>query len=463
MSLTRELVAELWEWDLTDFDDADLLAVRNLFLDHVAAAAWGSTIEAGRIVREHAAHDVGGTGPPLAVIGTSLELPAVAAAMANAVAAACFEFDDTHTAGSLHPGAVIFPAAMAAATLAGSDRATFVRAVVIGYEVMCRVGRAVNPHAHRARHFHPTSTTGHFGAAAAASVCAGLDVDTTVAALTLAGTAAGGNMQFVLEGGWTKQVHPAFAVQRGISGALLAARGFPGVKDPIGGPRAFLESQSEAPRPDALLDGLGAQPREVRRTGIKPYPSCRNTQSPLDALLRLRHQHGLVADDVRSVEFGLIAPALPTIFLPPERRRRPRTLADAQFSMPYVAAVALTDGRVGLEQFRAERILDPSLQPLMDAVDCVHDPALDARYPAHWPAWARVTTTDGTSVETTVEHPRGDPENPLADTDLAAKLTDLTAHCFAPERRDRLWAEASALRSDDPLSALLEPLSGDED
>ena len=461
MSLTRSLVEELWQWCRDEPDDADLRAVRQLLLDHVAVATFGSRVPAGARFREHVMHDLGGGGgPTLPIVGTTARTSAVHAAMANSVAAACFEFDDTHTAGSLHPGSVVFPAAMAAAAISGCDRRTFVWSVIVGYEVMCRVSRALDPHAHRARHFHPTATAGHFGAAAAAAVCLDLDVDGAVAALTLAGTAAGGSMQFVEEGGITKQVHPAFAVQRGVTGAQLAARGFPGVADPIGGRRAFLAAQSGEPKPERLLADLGTARHEIRNTGIKPYPSCRNTQSPLDALLALIARHGLTAHDVQSITFGLIKPGIATVFEPPARRRRPMSLADAQFSMPFVAAVALVDGQVGVAQFEPERITDPALHPLMDRVSCVHDPALDDRYPAQWPAWVRAETTAGTQLQSSVEHPRGDPENPLSDAELDRKVADLTAGIFDDDARHRLWNEVADGSGRRPVGPLLDATAG---
>ena len=209
-------------------------------------------------MRDHVREDLARTGAvTLPLIGTGQRCSAVEAAMANAVAASCYEFDDTHTAGSTHPGSVIFPAALAAAVITGCDERRFVSAVYAGYEVMCRVARAVNPHAHRARHFHPTSTTGHFGAAAAAAVCLDLDLDRAVAAISLAGTVAGGSMQFRVEGAVMKQLHPAYAVQRGVQGALLAARGFPGLTDPLGGERGFFAGQSEEPQARAAARGHG--------------------------------------------------------------------------------------------------------------------------------------------------------------------------------------------------------------
>jgi 2-methylcitrate dehydratase PrpD len=428
-------------------------------LDHIGVAAWGSASPVATTMREHVLADLGrNTGARLPIIGTGDDCSAVEAAMANAVAAACYEFDDTHTAGSAHPGAVIFPAALAAATIAGCDERRFLAAVYAGYEVMCRVARAVNPHAHRARHFHPTSTTGHFGAAAAAAVCLGLDLDQAVAALALAGTVAGGSMQFLVEGAITKQLHPAYAVQRGVQGALLARRGFPGLADPIGGARGFLAAQSEAPRPERLLAGLGVDPPEVTRTGVKPYPSCRNTQSPVGALFGLLARHSVVAADVESVTVGLIRPGLATVWEPPARTRRPKTLADAQFSMPYVAAVLILDGRLGTEQFDPARYADPAVVALMDRVSCVSDPLLDERYPAEWPAWVEIRTRAGDVLRGAADQPTGDPGNPLSDAELTAKFTDLTRLRYTEGQRAAITDAVAALPKSGVLAGLLADL-----
>jgi 2-methylcitrate dehydratase PrpD len=461
-SITRSLLEPLLGWHAGAMPDA-AHAVRSLLLDHIGVAAWGSRSEVAATVRAHATEDLArAVGPELPIFGTGQRCSAVEAAMANAVAAACFEFDDTHTAASAHPGAVIFPAALAAAAIARSggeaqcDGERFMTAVCVGYEVMCRVARAANPHAHRARHFHPTSTTGHFGAAAAAAVCLGLSLDQAVAAVSLAGTVAGGSMQFLVEGAVTKQLHPAYAVQRGVQAALLARRGFPGLADPIGGARGFLAAQSEDPRPERLLAGLGASPAEITRCGVKPYPSCRNTQSPVDALFALLGEHAVPADQVEHLTFGLIRTGLATVWDPPERRRRPRTLADAQFSMPFVAAVVLLDGRLEPGQFQAERYTDPAVVALMDRVDCVADPALDARYPASWPAWAQVTTVSGQRFRAETEHPRGDPENPLSEAELTAKFDSLTGHCYDPARRSGLRGAVEDLPDGDALETIME-------
>jgi 2-methylcitrate dehydratase PrpD len=438
-SVTRTLLRQVVEIGARTPDDATLGAIRSLLLDHVGVAVWGSRSDVAVTMSDHVRRDLHrASGAVLPILGTGLRASAVEAAMANAVASACYEFDDTHTASSSHPGSVVLPAALAATALAGGDEHRLVAGIYAGYEVMCRVSRAANPHAHRARHFHPTSTAGYFGAAAAAAVCLGLDLDATVAAVSLSGTVAGGSMQFLPEGAITKQLHPAYAVQRGVQAALLAARGFPALDDVLGGSRGFLVAQSNDPRPERLLEGLGSAPAEVTQTGIKPYPSCRNTQSAAGALLELfsagRHGGPVRAEDVEAITVGLIGPGLTTVWNPPERTRRPESLADAQFSMPFVAAVIATDGQLGSAQFAPHKYADPAILALMDRVECVHDATLDARYPASWPAWVEVRTTTGETLRVEVEHPRGDPANPMTQTELHAKFADLARPSLGEER-----------------------------
>ena len=462
--MTRDLMTHILETAPSRSRGMARSAIATLFLDHIGVTAWGSDSPVATIMREHVLDDLSRSrtaAPTLPVIGTPTSCSATEAAMANAVASSCFEFDDTHTPGSAHPGSVIFPAAMAAAAISGCSQDIFLAAVYAGYEVMGRLARAVNPHAHRARHFHPTSTTGHFGAAAAAAVCFGLDLDRSVTALSLAGTVAGGSMQFLPEGAITKQLHPAYAVQRGVQAAQLAARGFPGLSDPIGGTRGFLAGQSEDPRPERLLADLDTAIPEIMQTGIKPYPSCRNTHSPASALFDLLNENRFVAADIDSITVGLIKPGLATVWEPSQRTRRPQTLADAQFSMPYVAAVSVLDRALGTAQFDVGRFSDPQVCALMDRVSCVSDPHLDERYPREWPSWVQITLNDGTTLRAEASHPKGDPANALTRDEVVAKFDDLTRHRYSPAARASIIATVDGLTGPDTLDTVFATFGGD--
>lgn len=459
MSITRSLVERVHEIGFDDLGPEDLEALRALLLDHLSVAARGAQTDSARAAQAF----VGGlevTGAKrIPLIGTQAAAPPAIGSLVNAVAGHSIEYDDLHTASSTHPGVVVFPAALGAAVLADADAIGFLRAATVGYEVMCRVGRAAGPAAQYRRHYHPTATCGHLGAAAAAASAFDLDVDATCSAIGIAATMASGSMQFLEDGSWTKRLHPGLAARAGIQAAQLARAGFEGGKDGIGGPRAFLSMMSDEPRPELALADHGSL--ELRQTSLKAHTCCRYKQGPIDALLAIRQEHKLEAADVASIRVGLVTAGMDIIA--GEAKRRPQNVVDAQFSMPYGAAVALCDGRADLAQYRAERLADADLLTLMDRVECVADPGLDAVYPARWPAWAEVKTRDGRCLRAEVPDPKGDPSNPLDTEERREKFDALCAPVYSAGRRDALWAAAEGLGEAGSLKALIDllPTEGD--
>ena len=441
-----------------DLTELDLVAVRSLLLDNLGVAANGSTTDSGRSMQRFAMAAGEGSAP---IIGTNFTAEPLRAAMANAVAAHSIEYDDVHNAASNHPGVAVIPAALAAAQIAGADAQQFLLGVVVGYEVMCRVGRAVNPPAHYARHFHPTGTTGHFGAAAAAGSIFSLDSQEMISALGIAGTMAAGSMEFLIDGAWTKRLHPAQAARNGTEAALMASHGFRGTDDAIGGVRAFLAGYSSDPRPKEILSDWGERPLEVQNTSIKAHTCCRYKQGPIDALLQIRSNHDLDPSDVESITIGLLSVAEDIVWEPVAAKRRPTTVVDAQFSMPYGAAVALRDGRASLAQYDGSLFDDPVVLDLMDATECVIDTELDLSYPQQWRSWAEVITKDGRRLRVGIDDPKGDPTNPLTAQELRAKFDDITIPVFSSSRQDAVALAVRGLAESSTLTDLHSVLPSD--
>ncbi len=458
MSLTRELAVLTSTIDESSLQQEDIDATQQLLLDHLGCAANGSTTESA-IVAQRWAAGIGALGSPLPVIGTPEMLPGLQASLANAVASHSIEYDDVHNAGSLHPAVVVFPAAFAAASLNGAEPEKLLVAVVRGYEVMCRVGRAAYPPGHYARNFHPTATAGTFGAAAAAGYILDLDETQLVQALGLAATMASGSMQFLVDGSWTKRLHPAMAARDGIDAAMLAAAGYVGGDDGIGGPRGFLRSYSSEPHEDLLLADWGTSPREVVNTSIKAHTCCRYKQGPIDALLKIRQEHQVLPADVTEIVIGLPSTAMEIVAEPHDEKVRPMSVVDAQFSMPFGAALALTHGRAGLDEYVESMLGDPAIVELMGVTHCQADPEIDKYYPEEWRAWARVTTKSGSVFEARVDSPKGDPANPFTPEELRAKFDVITGHCWGAEQQQLVAEACNAFGAPGSFAALLDALT----
>lgn len=410
-----------------------------LLRDYLGVALGGAPAESTVALRRGlAALGLRGDGT---VFGATERLPAPHAALVNGAAAHALEMDDTHQGGSIHLGASVFSAALAAAELADASGARVLRAAVAGYEVAARLAEALGPAAHYARGFHPTGTCGAFGAAAAAGVVLGLDENALTAALGVAGSQAAGSMEFLADGTWTKRLHPGWAASAGLHAAAFAAAGFRAPATIVEGRFGVLHAYSDGARTEPLL---GAAELAVMRTSIKPHACCRYMQGPIDAVLTLREQHAIAPDTVARIEVGVLAAAAPIIAEPAAAKQRPGSVVDAQFSLPFGVAVALVRGSASADDFVLAALTDETIRSLMERVTAVRDPALDAVYPRVWPSWVRIHLRDGRILATHVDHPHGDPENFLDDAELDAKFRRLAAGALPADGVARLSAEISA-------------------
>jgi len=391
-------------------------------------------------------------------VGAGVDAAAEWAALANGTSAHALELDDVTTESSLHPGVVVIPAALALAEEVGAAAGDFLQAVVAGYEVVLRVGNALNPGSAYARGFHPTGVAGVFGAATAAGCLLGLDAEGLAGALGIAGTMASGSLEYLADGSWTKRLNAGWAAHAGIVAARLAAAGFTAPASVLEGRLGFLHGYTDAPRPERLLADLG-EPLQIMRVSIKPYACCRYNHGLIDCVLALARQHAIAAEDVARVRLGVLSGGALLVADPIEAKRRPENVVDAQFSAPFAAAVALVHGSAGLSAYSLDSVRDPAIRSLMARTECYSDPALDAPYPERWPAAAEIELRDGRTVGTRVEYATGEPENPVPRDGLVAKFHDLVSPILggtvADALADCVLALGEAESGLDRLSALL--------
>jgi len=400
-----------------------------LLLDYLGVTIAGAVEESSVVLRRGLA-SLGTTGAAT-VIGTAERMAPPHAALANGAAAHAIEMDDTHLGGSIHLGASVFSAALAAAELRPVSGELLLRAAVAGYEVAARLAVAADPAAQYRRGFHPTGTCGAFGAAAAAGVVLGLDVDGLTAALGVAGSQAAGSMEFLADGAWTKRLHPGWAASAGLHAAALAGAGFRAPATIVEGRFGFLHAYGDAGAGSGLE---GGDEPELMRTGVKPHACCRYSQGPIDAVLALRATRSIDPLRVARVEVGIVGPGFAIVCEPLDAKRRPRSVVDAQFSLPFSVATALVRGAAWPEDFAPACVDDPAIRHVMERTEPVRDAALDAAFPRAWPCWVRIVLDDGTRLERRVEHPLGDPENFPSAAVLREKLARLAGRVLPRAR-----------------------------
>jgi 2-methylcitrate dehydratase PrpD len=386
------------------------------------------------------------------VIGDPGTYTPAAAALVNGALAHSLDFDDTHARASLHPSAPIVPAAFAAAQMCGRSGSEAIAAIVAGYEIQIRLSLALVPRDHYERGFHPTATCGTFGAAAAAGRLLRLSGPQMESAFGLCGSLAAGSMQFLADGSWNKRFHTGYAAMNGLIAAVAAAEGYRGAAQALEGAAGFLYSYSSHPVLAAATADIG-ETYETLSIAVKPYPSCRYGHAALDALLALRAEHALDAAAIQAVEIGLPRTGHKIIGEPLAAKQRPRNVVDGQFSMPFVAAVALLEGRMAWDDY-ARHLHDGATLELCSRIRTMVDPVAEREFPANMSAVVRVRTASAL-LERVVVVPRGEPGNFMTTAELKSKYSMLVGPYLTDDARERLAAGILDLDSTDDVGALL--------
>lgn len=427
MRLTSQLgtrIAAPVEIDREMRDDACLLLVDYLALTTRGAATRSAV--AGRAALE--AEGVGG-GPAL-VEGVELSSPVSEAALLNGLAAHGLDFDDTYEPASLHPGVVVWPTVMALSDRIASSWDSLIEAAVVGYDAMCLIGRLVGGQVAYERGFHPTGICGVFGAVAASGRMLGLDAARMTDAIGIAASGAAGTLEWANTGAWTKRIHPGQAAAVGIRAAYLAASGFRGPETAIEGELGFLHAYGNG---GSEFDGNFQLGEGVRSTSVKFYPSCRYTHGCIDLLRKAQIDHKVPLDGIKSVSCGVLSAGQPLVAEPLDRKRIIRNSVDAQFSMPFTAALALTYGNVTLDDLEHAPDRARELQPLMERIEVHTSDVLEAQYPERWAADVRIELDDGSVAEFAEPAFFGSPTCPPGRADITDKAASLVGRPLAEE------------------------------
>lgn len=365
--------------------------------------------------------------------GTPITTAPELAAWVMGTVGVALEQDEGNKFAKGHPAAHVLPAVLALGVALGASGRQCAVAVVAGYEVAARFGRAttltagVHPH-------------GNWGVAAAAAGCArllGLDADATATAIDHgSGMGIAGHFASALDGNLVRNSWMGAAQISGITSAYLAAAGSAvttGTAEPVLG---SILGQWD---PSALDADLGER-WDARSNYFKVHAACAFTHPPIDAVLRIADENPAL----RSIPIDQIATiCVDTHYLAAGLSGNdPGSRLAAMFSIPYVVVVALRNGKVTPDEHSDERLEDPEIRALASKVVVRHDRLLSERLPSERAARVRIELTDGTAYEVEVPNPIGDSDYaPLSREDLQAKGSRL----IDPRLVEHVWSFAERL------------------
>jgi 2-methylcitrate dehydratase PrpD len=365
------------------------------------------------------------------VFGHAATLAAPAAALCNGTAIHGFELDDLLPAAIIHPGTVIVPAVLAVAESAREKNAVsgeqLLRAIIIGYEVTARISLAMGTDASH-HGFHKTSVVGPVAAAIAASCVLNLNAAQISCAAGIAASMASGIKSYVASGGggMVKRMHAGWAASSGVRAALLARDGFTGPSGAVDGRYGLLEVFGGASaNAEPLTQGLG-ESWAINAVWFKVYPLCGWIQGVVQLLGAMRGEitqsNPLTPDQIKKVVVGTSAFAVNG-----NSNATPADTMDAQYSIPYCAALALMRDPGDPRAFEPAAFNDPALRALAARVETRVDDECEAVYPRRFGSRVALHLANGEVKEALTLDPHGTPSDPCSDVELAAKFTRLAA------------------------------------
>ncbi|WP_411885549.1 MmgE/PrpD family protein [Polaromonas sp. YR568] len=353
------------------------------------------------------------------VIGFPRKLTAEGAAFVNGIASHGEDFDDTYEGGPVHAGVVIIPALLAAAERHQLSGADLLRGVAVGLEVMCRLCKVAPMRVHKAG-FHPTAIFGVMGAVAGIGAALRLSEEEFVNAFGIAGSMAGGLIEYLADGSWTKRMHPGWAAQSGYRAVRLAQGGFVGPRTVFEGHHGLFHGFANTldGKFEEMMDGFGKQ-WLCTTIAFKPY-ACGTMSHPYIDCGREFRARNIDPEQIATIEAETAEGIVHRLWEPLAMKQSPPNGYAAKFSTPYAIAAGILKGDAGLGEYDEDVVKDPAMTRLAGKVSYIIDPANP--YPNQFTGHLRITLKNGEVFEHRQGYFKGGAEHPLSDEDIQRKF-----------------------------------------
>ncbi len=435
-------------------------AVKRLLLDSLGCALGALGAEPPRLVAP-LAPAIDAAQPGASLIGQSRRSSAEGATVVNGTLLRYLDFMDVYWAKDVcHPSENIPPALACVEEANGSGR-DLIETILAGYEVQLRLCDSVS---FEALGFHHVSAAGFvvpFVAGKAwkqpVAVMAQASVLGGVRHMTLHALSRG-KLSMAKAIGYAMNGAEAIAMARlaaaGLTGPLTAYEWLYKMRDTAHVPEKWAPVFREGQAPNKNSLQLGHDSFRIERVSLKQYPVQFNLQAPVAAAIRLhRELRDRVADIARVVvrvkEETLKRTAEPEKFKPADRET-------ADHSLPACVAMALLDGRLGIDQFESGRYRDADVMALIGKTEAAVGPGFAERFPHGRPGAVEVHLGDGSRCEALEPTAVGDPDTPLDDAALQAKFMSLAEPKLGHARAHRLIDLIGALETLPDLTPLVQ-------
>jgi len=447
--LAERLAAYADRLRFEDIDAATIERVKTHLIDTIGCGI-GALDEGPVGICRNVALAVGGNAT---IIGTKSRTTSELASFANGAAFRYFDFNDTYVGRfSVHPSDHIAACLAVAETERASTR-DLILAIVIAYEVNCRLVDALDI---TVRGWDPPVMSLPAVALAAGKLMK-LSSEQLTQAVNIAVNdhipMAQTRVQTLSD--W-KGLADAEAARNAVFAALLARGGLTGPAPVFEGQSGFFKQVSGPGDIDPDKFGGRDVAFRIHRCAIKPYPAVIYTQTAIVAGIDVAKEVGSL-DRIAAIEIATTQRGYQRTGSEPEKWS-PKTRETADHSLPYITARAMFDGDITNDSFASEMFGDPRILAFMQKITVREDPALTARVGA---APTRVTAilADGQRISREVDYAPGFSERPMNRSEVERKFRGNVGKRWPHERTDTVLRALWALDEADDLSRLLGQLS----
>ena len=434
MNETRELARFVFQTRFEDFPQEVVERAKMLILDNLASGLIGSAQPWSKMVAEMVKEE--GCKEECTVFGQSWRTSPSGAALVNGTMIGAFEADHAHSAASAHPSGAIFPSIMAIGERDHKDGMAFITAMILGYEAVCRIGKAATRAVEDQRGYHGPGTNSPFGSALAVGKLLGFDEATLVNAMGIAGSHSSGLLEFAWEGAMTKRLHLGRGTQMGLESAILASKGFTGPSTVLEGKYGFFNVFSPSPKPELLLADLGKS-WAVNELLVKSYATHGSQLTILQGLVAFLSKHRLEHKDIRQIA---VTGSRHMIYKHDDRE--PRTIMGAQYSMPFMVALALIKDITDPWTLNEQTLWDPEIRQLAKRVDLTEDMNRFGKFEGDL-SGELIIETDKDRHVIAVKDYRGSPTSPFNFEDMRKKFRRYSIKLIGEKRAEDVIEKVS--------------------
>ncbi len=459
ISVTEEILDFILQADIENFPGQVIQQGKHCLLDGLGVILSGSTATCSVILRDFI-KSLCGTAEATVLGRGAMRVPASLAALANGTSGHAMDFDDTQLSTSpdrifgllTHPTIPPLAASLAVGEPRHASGLKFLGAFLTGFEVECKIAEAIDP-SHYAKGFHTSGTIGAFGATASAAKLMGLEKAQVAKALGIASSLSSGiRVNF---GTMTKPLHVGRAAENGVVASDLASRGFSADTQALDGPWGFFQVFGGGYAPEKIIGCLG-NPHTIIDPGIsvKPYPCGVLGHPSMDAMLKLMVEHDLRAEQIAAIRLRA-----GSNLIKPLRYGKAKNALEAKFSLPFMLSSIAVRRRAGVNEFTDEFVQSLPVQRMMDRVEILFDPEIEARGFDKIRSVVEVRLGDGRwLVQAADEKYRGGPERPFTSGELHQKFEECTESVLQPDDRERVIALIESVDELASIGELVEAL-----